>query len=131
MQAKIRQRKTVTHFRCPRCKKVAGNFSYVEQRDIHLTCFFCGTKHKLITDFQIRRLKHQNVFCLFYGGWLEEEIKYIEANFNTDCTQDEWSFFKGRFLFSAWQRNEVERVIFANDIKTLVAKVKNLCKPNP
>ncbi len=106
-----------TYYRCTRCNKQWDNGiapSKMKQIKFHDNATFMG---------------------VFFGLWSDEEVRCIQGIFGgliyKHALNEEWSFFKGRHLLSAWRStSEVGTVYFATDLAELMQKVKDRCLQN-
>jgi hypothetical protein len=90
---------------CPECaNKVVWRFCYPKTAHVYC-CQICGhTWDDTVDEFG-------GQYGTFIGKWSQDEIKIVETEFANVKPDIDWFFFKGKKLFTAWQKETPQKLI--------------------
>jgi hypothetical protein len=138
MEKKIKQRRAGTQVRCPKCDKDVIWCGYYNRRTI-FRCGACDNSWEHGPEqYSIRPLRvtsESQVLTVFHGFWFKEELDKVENAFrklildSDGQYKDEWAFFKGRQVYTAWRLSSVSGVLqMAPTLIGLIEKVVVKCR---
>ena len=103
----IRMCKVNTGIRCKFCNVQEFVWCGYKDRYSIYECRACNNHWKYGPEvLSMKQVPTHSGRCLvvFHGFWLEEEKNLVEVAFRVnEKTYDEWGFFRGRNLYTAWR----------------------------
>lgn len=103
---------------CPHCHcRVVWRFFYPWFRNVRQKDFRC---QKCGQTWKERPTETQGQFGRFIGNWQPQEMTRFEENIESVDPETDWNFFKGRVVWTAWQDNTPELLIYSKTVDELV-----------
>jgi hypothetical protein len=101
------------NLQCPKCQhKVVWKFFYPKTRADYC-CQHCGHCWKQPLEEILSRQGW------FLGDWDSKEIREFESNIVSLHPDIDWSFFKGKKIYTAWQAATPQRLITTRTLNEL------------
>lgn len=100
---------TMKRVQCPQCSRYVVWNSFYPKKQLS-SCIYCGMAWK-------EQLEEMHaLFGIFLGKWSVEESNQVERNLSDSDIQpaQDWFFFKGKSLYTAWRMTESEHLIVAS-----------------
>lgn len=129
----------ITNILCPKCngRNVVCRYQY---KQTELICIDCSQISDISAKVYIRKINQLRLppdsswINVFFGPWNIDEIDLLESSCSDIAkdfqkVSDEWHFFKGRNLYTAWRYSWVSgRVITEPTLDDLIDEVEVLCQ---
>ncbi len=104
--------------KCPECKYVVV-WRFVSPHKNDYCCRRCGHHWRA----QLEEAKGR--FGMFLGRWTSELVALLEVNLANVKMKDDWNFFRGNAIFTAWRDSEPEQLITVETLDELIYWVAN------
>jgi hypothetical protein len=99
---------------CPKCRnRVVWRFFYPKVRNQYC-CQLCGNCWKEPIE------ETQSQYGTFYGNWEGQQMTKLEEAISVLKPDTDWSFFKGRKLWTAWQAFSPQWFITTHTLDELI-----------
>ena len=127
VRTKLRQ--VTVRMECRMCKREGYMWStYLPEGDVMYHCAFCqktwSVRNTDACQFRNFKTERGQCLCIFFGVWTIKEQEAVKLAFQHSCKgYDEWSFFKGCHVFTAWKGSH--NFLLSKTLSDLVDKVRN------
>lgn len=121
---------------CEKCRYPGQVYRANFDGNLAYTCLRCHQSWTRPWSEEFKIVNHEEndgkFLGIFYGPWGADEQKIVSSFFRSRIyqtrTQQEWSFFKGRAVYTAW-RTGGGAVVSGRSAAEIIQKVASKCGP--